>query len=324
MSCKPWCVLPARHDGWCKWTADEKAARAVYDSVRRDIDAGLLKMAPQMGIGTMLATDFPGDGGVTLTNASNPADPSWPKVTINELAARVDEFWLARVDEFWRQHWGEEPVPWPSATDMGVTFRREFMGQWAPLRDKGAPRPSAATALEANAQLPCWCDARCGSCSLCSQQTAEPGARSSVPMQMPCSCGGTVEVRSDRDRGKSCEACRNPKPPTLREWLGPRVAELGEWAGVLREQPVPAGFVTAWAWRTDNCGDRCLQSTQRWHHYNSSHLVPVTRGDVVWCMKARGVTAEAFQMALFTRHPRVKPEPKPARIACEDQYEVMP
>jgi hypothetical protein len=39
------------------------------------------------------------------------------------------------------------------------------------------------------------------------------------PMLMPCDgCSrGIIEVRSDRDRGKRCAACRNPKPPTRRE-----------------------------------------------------------------------------------------------------------
>lgn len=40
-----------------------------------------------------------------------------------------------------------------------------------------------------------------------------------------------------------------PKPPTLREWLGDRATELPpEWLTVLREQPVPAGWIARWEW----------------------------------------------------------------------------
>lgn len=53
--------------------------------------------------------------------------------------------------------------------------------------------------------------------------------------------------------GHRCPLCNwtmtaKPKPPTLREWLGDRVSELGRWAEVLREQPVPAGQLTSWEW----------------------------------------------------------------------------
>lgn len=103
-------------------------------------------------------------------------------------------------------------------------------------------------------------------------------------------------------------AAPEPKPPTLREWLGPEnVAKLGDWAGVLREQPVPAGMIVAWHW----VGGRILQG------YDN-----VTRGWVtilpdgivhLWAepkpTHGRGC-ADALEMALFTSHPAVKPAPK--------------
>jgi hypothetical protein len=104
----------------------------------------------------------------------------------------------------------------------------------------------------------------------------------------------------DRHVDKIREALA-PQPPTLSEWLGDRVSELGRWAEVLREQPVPAGRIVKWEWREpcwlgfDRCGGRYTLGLH-------------TVFDVVTGDRLRD---DAFDMCLFTRHPDVKPEPKP-------------
>jgi hypothetical protein len=95
-----------------------------------------------------------------------------------------------------------------------------------------------------------------------------------------------------------------PKPPTLREWLGDRVSELGRWAEVLREQPVPAGKVGAWTWRNDPNGTWFLCSDRPLHEQP-----PVIESDLLWCVNASGPLAKSFQKVFFHRHPDVKPEP---------------
>jgi hypothetical protein len=68
-----------------------------------------------------------------------------------------------------------------------------------------------------------------------------------------------------------CFPCGDTQPwlsqqpaPTLREWLGPGVSELGRWAEVLREQPVPAGMIVAWEWiRVEALGDWTLRLRHR-------------------------------------------------------------
>jgi hypothetical protein len=120
--------------------------------------------------------------------------------------------------------------------------------------------------------------------------------------------------------GRPCPLCGHelhmvilePKPPTLREWLGDRVSELWRWADVLCEQPP-----STWHWRQDNSGAWILQAP--------GAVIPTTQRDVIGAVTwGRGPWADTCQMALFTRHPDVKPEPKRAEIICEDQYEVMP
>jgi hypothetical protein len=99
---------------------------------------------------------------------------------------------------------------------------------------------------------------------------------------------------------QAIQAIITPKPPTLRKWLGDRVSELGRWAEVLREQPVPAGRIVKWEWREpcwlgfDRCGGRYTLGLH-------------TVFDVVTGDRLRD---DAFDMCLFTRHPDVKPEPK--------------
>jgi len=116
-----------------------------------------------------------------------------------------------------------------------------------------------------------------------------------------------------------------PKPPTLREWLGDRVSELGRWADVLREQPVPAGLFLRFEWRG---GSDFRAFTRRGSNaIVVEDVVAATRVGVA--EHAATATAhdgwlESLQMALFTRHPDVTPDPRPAAIVCEDQYEVMP
>lgn len=210
---------------------------------------------------------------------------------------------------------------------------------------------------------------------------------SEYPMTLPCGyCGAVVVVQSDRDRGKRCDACREPesltcrscgrdvasmdahvcpsamfpcpgcgksvsftsndcvahhyitnrpcawngrqravveqewrrmasaepKPPTLREWLGDRVAELGPWAEVLREQPVPAGQIVAWHW--DHSGPEWLliASARNDKPKCGTAVLPDLSGVFDRCDDSTDITCwmESLQMALFDRHPDVKPEPK--------------
>lgn len=160
----------------------------------------------------------------------------------------------------------------------------------------------------------------------------------------PCSCGRTIRG-TDRDRGKRC-AHEQPKPPTLREcryqqcdgsglmasgdrngrdvcdcrlipptlreWLGPRGAELGRWAEVLREQPVPAGMIVAWHW--DHSGPEWLliASDRDDRPGCGTYVSQDFAGVFDRCDDNTDITCwmESLQMSLFTRHPDVQPEPK--------------
>jgi hypothetical protein len=91
-------------------------------------------------------------------------------------------------------------------------------------------------------------------------------------------------------------------PPTLREWLGPaNVTALGPWADVLREQPVPAGPVTQWHWDA-------VRGT--WYGTGHGYTSVVLWPSVVLDTVVSGL--DYLQKALFTRDPRVMPEPTPA------------
>lgn len=108
------------------------------------------------------------------------------------------------------------------------------------------------------------------------------------------------------------------KPPTLREWLGDRVAELGRWADVLRDQPVPAGCVSRWEWNRDG-GDWMLAGYDDRRSSVAIHL----RGSDVWTYtRSSNAFRELVQMALFTRHPDVQPEPKPPAFPWDPFPEV--
>lgn len=107
-----------------------------------------------------------------------------------------------------------------------------------------------------------------------------------------------------------------PKPPTLREWLGDRVSELGPWADVLREQPVPAGMFQGFEWN----GSEWRGSTRRGSN-------AICRIDLLAATGAHEATApapwlEAVQMAFFTRHPAVLPEPAPLRTWFGNEEEL--
>jgi hypothetical protein len=184
----------------------------------------------------------------------------------------------------------------PSASGMyfdGVPrFRNEFMGYWTAaeadersqrcddhvaainyaLTGRRSGKADAAKRIaeavraaggEAMTSYPCGCDRRFGQCSLCA------------------------------------EAVAPPKPPTLREWLGDRVSELGRWAEVLREQPVPAGWIERWTW------DR-----ERGVWLMSGAGVRDCAVDPDLAMQYLNRRNDSMQMALFTRHPAVKPAPK--------------
>lgn len=106
------------------------------------------------------------------------------------------------------------------------------------------------------------------------------------------------------------------RSPTLREWLGDRVSELGRWADVLREQPVPAGWIVRLEWTPygglnaidENGGINCVGVETVMSAILSNWNVG---------------RAEAYQMALFTRHPDVKPAPKPAAFPWDPYPEVV-
>jgi hypothetical protein len=112
------------------------------------------------------------------------------------------------------------------------------------------------------------------------------------------------------------KATAEPKPPTLREWLGDRVSELGRWAEVLRDQPVPAGRITGWRW---------MGSAQRgWvlHQVTGATHAQLLPEGVPLLPCATGPLADDLQMALFTRHPAVKPEPPPLRTWFGNEEEL--
>lgn len=119
-------------------------------------------------------------------------------------------------------------------------------------------------------------------------------ALSKPPMRCPrCnSCLFYAEQKHNDRHGKECV-----QPPTLREWLGDRVADLGRWATVLREQPVPAGDVTAWEWRRG-----ALYALRgEWEPVTAAQ-VAASVGPFKDCF---GAMADVMQAALFTRHPHV-------------------
>ncbi len=106
--------------------------------------------------------------------------------------------------------------------------------------------------------------------------------------------------------------------PTLRKWFGDRVSELGRWADVLREQPVPAGEIRRWEWvRIDS-------AWQLAGHLDGGGYITM----IVPCALQELLVRERWwrdqlQMALFTRHPDVKPEPKRAAFPWDPYPEVV-
>lgn len=118
--------------------------------------------------------------------------------------------------------------------------------------------------------------------------------------------GGSIARIEYPLRAREWWAKAEPKPPTLREWLGDRVSELGPWADVLREQPAPAGWIERWECRAGIWiafgGIRGGRYTLGLHTLlDIATGAPEIFGDGF---------EEALQMALFTRHPAVMPEPR--------------
>jgi hypothetical protein len=115
-----------------------------------------------------------------------------------------------------------------------------------------------------------------------------------------------------------------PKPPTLREWLGDRVSELGRWAEVLREQPVPAGMIVAWHW--DHSGPEWLliASDRADKPGCGTAVMPDLSGVFDRCDDSTDITCwmESLQMALFHHHPDVKPEPALVRTWFGNEEDV--
>lgn len=110
-----------------------------------------------------------------------------------------------------------------------------------------------------------------------------------------------------------------PTPPTLREWLGDRVGELGPWADVLREQPVPAGWVREWQW-----SEMFVSWIAHGDTIHGPRSFTVEPSDVISACRGDAVQPhDAYLMALFTRHPDVKPEPKPAKFPWDPYPAVL-
>jgi hypothetical protein len=112
----------------------------------------------------------------------------------------------------------------------------------------------------------------------------------------------------------------SPKPPTLREWLGDRVSELGRWADVLREQPVSAGDVSAWKWEMFGSEWHLEYQSSAWRARLSRNTV---RDAVTGDCDPWELDADTLQMALFSRHPDVAPEPKHAAFPWDPYPEVL-
>lgn len=138
------------------------------------------------------------------------------------------------------------------------------------------------------------------------------GAGRCVAREEPCSDVPHFVLMGTASSGAAtameAEALIAPKPPTLREWLGDRASELGPWAEVLRDQPVPRGWIQRWeSYRTGDTWELVAHGRGR-----SETITPT---DVIyaigtWPADPYGSTSEALQMSLFTRHPAVNPEPR--------------
>jgi hypothetical protein len=188
----------------------------------------------------------------------------------------------------------------------------------------GCPEDSIARLVDAAVMPPPWPTTNPLRAEL--ERLAQNGEIPAVPWRE------IVRQRRDDDHvdvakytikpGWTLPKAQEPKPPTLREWLGDRVSELGRWADVLREQPVPVGEVVAWEWY-QSLG--IWQLRVRCRVASSFTLGP---GDILHGLRGPIPGDEQWldvlQMAFFRRHPGVKPEPTPVTIGCEDQYEVMP
>lgn len=232
-------------------------------------------------------------------------------VTSAAIAERMDEFWSERTatrlsDAMAALHGHDRGMP---IYDFPCKCGRTFRGT---DRDRGKR-------CEHTEESGIWCaDNGTWSC-----------ARTDVHVRASCYDGraqGIPTIVSDA-HPSPFRPMRptNPKPPTLREWLGPRVAELGPWAEVLREQPVPAGMIVAWHWDRSGPEWLLIASDRRDAPRCGTAVLPDLSGVFDRCDDGTDITCwmESLQMALFTRHPAVKPEPR-ITIGCEDQYEVMP
>lgn len=133
----------------------------------------------------------------------------------------------------------------------------------------------------------------------------------------PCAWSGRQRATVEHEQSRMASP---PKPPTLREWLGDRVGELGRWADVLREQPVPAGDVSAWKWEMFGSEWHLEYQSSAWRARLSRNSV---RDAVTGDCDPWELDADTLQMALFTRHPDVKPEPKPAAFPWDPYPEVI-
>jgi hypothetical protein len=141
---------------------------------------------------------------------------------------------------------------------------------------------------------------------------------------IPCVDSGQQVPRYARHTTPHQNARETIRPPTLRDWLGDRVSELGRWAEVLREQPVPAGMIVAWHW--DHSGPEWLliASDRADKPGCGTAVMPDLSGVFDRCDDSTDITCwmESLQMALFHHHPDVKPEPALVRTWFGNEEDV--
>jgi len=124
-------------------------------------------------------------------------------------------------------------------------------------------------------------------------------------------CSGSVTNVSEHQPVGAGEM----RPPTLREWLGDQASDLPPgWLEVLREQPVPAGWIARWEWSHRSL--RAVDAEGAVHCVSVYTLLSSLLPD--WNV---GV-AEAYVMGCFLRHLAVKPAPKPVRTWFGNEEEL--
>jgi hypothetical protein len=112
---------------------------------------------------------------------------------------------------------------------------------------------------------------------------------------------GTLTAKSNFPSLDALSRASSPLPPSLQEWLGDGVSELGPWAAVLKDTPPET-----WEWRLDNRGN--------WYLKAPGATIPTTPKDVVGAVTwGSGPWTDTCQMALFHHHPSTVPDPHPVK-----------